>query len=256
MNCDQLLDITGWHCAPAGAKSVRAIAPFTLGRDGRHAAFYLAQPSDETFYLTDGGESAMHASQSGIEITKARLDLLNRTTGVQFAHFGNDLAITASGPIAEAEMALWDAVKLAMSLSFSGDKWMPKIDHIRFRALVQKALVSAVGEEKITTSYRIQGISGHTVEFPLALRSANDGIFLIEPIALVSSEKIDWGRVHQVYGKLADVKQADAVSRRLVVFEEGASAAEFGRAATLLAQTAEVTTLSELPDWSRRAVAA
>ncbi|QYD70357.1 DUF1828 domain-containing protein [Paraburkholderia edwinii] len=256
MNCDRLRAITGWHCIPAGTGAVRAVAPFTLGRDGRHATFYLAQPSEGTFYLTDGGESAMHAAQSGVDITKSRLDVLNKTAGVHFAHFGPDLAITASGPIDEAEVALWDAVKLAMSLSFSSEKWMPKLDHIRFRSLVEKTLAGSVGQGRIKTGYRVIGISGHAVEFPLALRSANDSIFLIEPIALLSGEKIDWGRVHQVYGKLADVKQADSVTNRVVVFEDGAGAAEFGRAATLLAQNAEITTLGGLPDWSQRVLAA
>jgi hypothetical protein len=122
MKCEQLFEIIGWQCTPAGARAVRAVAPFTLGQDGQHAAFYLAQPTDETFYLTDGGETAMHAAQSGIEITKPHLEVLNRTSGVHFAQFGADLAITATGSIDEAELALWDAVKLALSLSFSGTR--------------------------------------------------------------------------------------------------------------------------------------
>ncbi|WP_248322002.1 DUF1828 domain-containing protein [Caballeronia sp. Sq4a] len=256
MNCDQLLQVTSWECTPSGTRSVRAVSPFTLGNDGRHAAFYLASPTDDTFYLTDGGETAMHAAQSGIELTKARIEQLNRTPGVRFAHFGGNFAITAEGAADEAEMALWDAVKLAMSLSFSSEKWMPKIDHVRFRALVQSALVRVLGSERVSTSYRTKGISGHIVEFPLAVKSANDRLYLIEPIALAGGEKIDWGRVHQVYGKLADVKQADEVADRLVVFEEGASQAEFGRAATLLAQTAEVTAYRELTRWTERALAA
>lgn len=79
MNCDQLLQVTSWECTPSGTRSVRAVSPFTLGNDGRHAAFYLASPTDDTFYLTDGGETAMHAAQSGIELTKARIEQLNRT---------------------------------------------------------------------------------------------------------------------------------------------------------------------------------
>jgi hypothetical protein len=256
MNCQRLLEITGWNCTPAGASAVKAVAPFTLGHDGRHASFYLAQPSDSTFYLTDGGETAMHAAQSGIEITKSRLEALNATVGVRFARFEEDLAITARGPIDDAEFALWDAVKLAMSLSFASEKWMPKLDHIRFRALVERTLLTAVGKERVCTGYRVLGISGHSIEFPLALKSANESLFLIEPIALINGEKIDWSRVHQVYGKLADVKQADSVTKRLVVFEDGAQAADFGRAATLLAQNAEITTLTSLADWSVRAVAA
>jgi hypothetical protein len=150
-----------------------------------------------------------------------------------------------------AALALWDAVKLAMSLSFATGKWMPKIDHARFKALVRTVLVDAVGEERVSVSHRAMRMSGHAVEIPLTVKAANDRLFYIEPIALSAGSKIDWGRVHQVYGKFADVRQADEVADRLVVFEEGASEMEFGRAATLLAQTAQVTDYRDFNGWAR-----
>jgi hypothetical protein len=254
MICSDLLAMTEWQCSPAGVRTILAVAPVTLGWDGRHAAFYVAKPTDDTFLLTDASETAMHASQSGIDVTKARLDLLNDTAGVRFAKFDDALAITASGPIENAEAALWDAVKLALSLSFVGDKWMPKIDHVRFRSLVEKVLVASVGKDRVKTGYKTPGISGHVAEFPFAIKAASDRICLIEPISLLDGKRLDWGRIHQVYGKLADVKQADDQSKRLVVFETGASDTEFGRAATLLAQTAEITTYPLLGDWSQRAL--
>jgi hypothetical protein len=256
MNCDRLLEITGWKCEPSGHASVRAIAPFSLGSDGRHAAFYLAQPTEETFVLTDAGETAMHAAQCGVELSKPRLESLNGTAGVAFAKFSGDWSITADGPIEDAELALWDAVKLALSLSFSTPKWMPKLDHIRFRALVEKTLIAAAGRERVKGAYRVQGISGHWIEFPLSLQPHEDDVWLIEPIALSSGERVDWGRVHQAYGKLSDAKQAQESVHRLVVLEDGAPEVEFGRAATLLAQTAQVTTLRRLSTWATERLAA
>jgi hypothetical protein len=117
-------------------------------------------------------------------------------------------------------------------------------------------LVASVGKDRVKTAYKALGMSGHFAEFPFAIRAAGDKICLIEPISLLDGERVDWGRVHQVYGKLADVKQADDQSKRLVVFEAGASETEFGRAATLLAQTAEITTYPHLSDWSQRALTA
>jgi hypothetical protein len=114
----------------------------------------------------------------------------------------------------------------------------------------------ALGADRIGKGYKTQGIVGHTVEFPIAVESANDSLFLVEPIALVSGKKIDWGRVHQVYGKLADVKQADNRNKRVVVIQSGATEAKFGRVATLLAQTAEVTTFPQIGAWSQRALLA
>lgn len=196
----------------------------------------------------------MHAAQTGVELTKTRLDALNSTQGVRFAKFAADWSITAEGHIEDAEFALWDAVKLAMSLSFSSQKWMPKLDHIRFRAMVEKTLTVAAGRDRVRSAYRVQGISGHWIEFPLVLQPSPESIWLIEPIALLNGEKIDWGRVHQAYGKLSDVKQAESSSNRLVVFEDGAPDIEFGRAATLLAQTADITTLKKLQPWAIKAI--
>lgn len=250
MNCSQLLDITGWECTPSGDRSVRAISPLALGDDGRHAAFYLAQPDATTFYLTDAGESAMHASAFGAELTRARINTLNATHGVQFAKIETDCSITASGPIQDMQVALWDAVKLAMSLSFNTRKWSPKLDQMRFRALVEKILMELVGKDHLLKSARAQGMSGHMVEFPFAIKAENDTLYYIEPIALTNG-KIDWQHVYQVHGKLSDVKQADEKNHRLVIFEDGAPEIEFGRASTLLAQSASIKSLSQANQWLR-----
>ncbi len=252
MDCQQLLEITGWDCRPAGTRAVRAISPLTLGNDGQHAAFYLAQPDDQTFFITDAGETAMHAAAHGVEITSARINTLNATNGVAAAKFSQSGEITAIGPIGEIQTALWDAVKLALSLSFSSDKWAPKLDQVRFRALVERILIESAGPDRLLKNYRVQGISGHNAEFPFALKAANDQLFLIEPIALVY-EKIDWAHVYQVHGKLSDVKQANDEAQRIVIFQEGASDVEFGRAATLLAQSAAIKTLSQAQSWARAA---
>ena len=248
MNCTKLLDATGWECRSTGFRSVRATSPLTFGDDGHHAAFYVAQPDDSTFFLTDAGESAMHAAAFGSVLNRARINVLNATHGVQFAKIDSDWAITASGPIAELQIALWDAVKLAMSLSFSVRKWSPKLDQVRFRALVEKALIEVVGRDQILKSPRVQGMSGHMVEFPFAIRAGNDELYYIEPIAL-TNEKIDWQHIYQVHGKLSDVKQADEVNHRLVIFEDGAPQVEFGRASTLLAQSASIKSLSQMNRW-------
>lgn len=248
MSCTILNTITGWDCSPAGVRAIRAVSPLTLGNDGQRAAFYIAQPDEDSFYLTDAGESAMHAASFGIELSKARLDVLNSTPGVGLARIERDGSITARGPIADAQGALWDAVKLAMSLSFNSKKWAPRFDQIRFRALVERALIEKLGRKRVLTSVKTRGMSGHMVEFPFAVRSANNKFFYIEPIAL-SNNKVDWQHVYQVHGKLSDVKQADDENSRLVVFEEGATELEFGRASTLLAQSASIRSLSEIDDW-------
>ncbi len=252
MNCAQLSLLTGWDCYPAGENAVRAISPFTLGEDGEHAEFYLAQTSDDTFYITDAGETLMQAMAHGVQMSRARLDNLNNTYGIRFAKFHKDGSIVAEGRISDAQNGLWDSAKLAMSLSFNSAKWMPKLEQLRFRAMVEKLLFANIDKKRIIKPYKVQGMSGHVVEFPFAIKTRQDNLLFIEPIAL-SNEKVDWGHIYQIHGKLSDVKQADAVNERLVIFEDNAPQVDFGRAATLLSQTASILTFSDAQGWAKAA---
>ena len=121
----------------------------TLGLDGQHAAFFIARPDDASFYLTDACETAMHAASYGIDVAAKRIDILNETPGVSLAHFDKSGAIVASGPNEQLQEALWDAVKLAMALSFQCAKWMPRFSQLRFRAQVGRALAEAVGANRM-----------------------------------------------------------------------------------------------------------
>ena len=140
MNCEKLAAITGWHCSPAGVRSVRAVAPISLDDGGQLIAFYISQPSNTTFYLTDACETAMHAEQFGVVLNKSRIDSLNRTYGVSFAEFGSDFSIEASGPVASLQCALWDAVKLALALSYKTSSWRTKYAQAKFQAIVLREL--------------------------------------------------------------------------------------------------------------------
>ena len=46
----------------------------------------------------------MHASAFGAELTRARINTINATHGVQFAKIDMDCSITASGPIQELQV--------------------------------------------------------------------------------------------------------------------------------------------------------
>ena len=255
MNCAQFSQITGWECSPAGDRTIRATAPLTLGNDGQHASFYLASPDESSYFITDGGETAMHASSFGIELTKSRLNAINNSVGATLAKFNDDWSITSRGPISLASDALWDAAKLAMSLSFLSTKWKPKFNQIRFRSLVERVLVESLGRDKVQRSVKVQGMSGHTVEFPFAVYGKEEILYYVEPIALHENRKIDWGLVYQVHGKLSDVKQADQRNSRVVIFEDGAPDLDFGRAATLLAQAASIQQFHSTKVWADRLAA-
>ncbi|CAB3705437.1 hypothetical protein [Achromobacter piechaudii] len=244
------LEASGWTVLPAGEHAIRAVAPMTLGLDGQHAAFFIAHPDEATFYLTDACETSMHASSYGIEVGPKRIDMLNETPGVSLAHFDRDGAIVATGPNEQLQEALWDAVKLAMALSFQCAKWMPRFSQLRFRAQVGRALAEGVGVNRMVKGARAKGSSGHTADFAFAVRAAGStALTYIEPIALKAGKKMDWTQVYQTHGKMSDVKMANARHSRMVILEDGASAEEFKKAVTILEQSATVQTLAKTRDW-------
>jgi len=248
MDCQQLLNLTGWRCSPAGIRTVRAIAPLTIGGDGQHAAFYIASTSEESFFLTDACETAMHAERFGVVLNKSKFDMLNKTYGVKYARFDNDGSIVAEGDFETMQFALWDAVKLAMSLSFKTNAWQPKFEQSRFQTIVINEFSEQLGLDRIITSAKVQGISGHVIEFPLGVKRQNGTVCFVQPIALLNGG-IDWSGVYQAHGKLFDVKAVSEINNRLAIIEEGALLEDFGRAATLLTLAAPVKTLSGTRNW-------
>jgi len=244
------LQAAGWTVLPAGDHAVRAITPVAMGLDGQHAAFYVAKPDDQTFYLTDAGEAAMHAATYGIDITAKRLEQLNSAPGLSMARFDKTGAIIASGPAARLQEALWEATRLVSVLSFQCSQWMPKFNRLRFRAEVGRTLAEAVGD-RLVQGARARASSGHMADFAYAVRSASGStLTYIEPIALKTGKKMDWTQVYQTNGKMADVKMADAANGRLVILEDGASPEEFNKAVSILEQSATVRPLGKARSWA------
>jgi len=251
MNCATLESITQWRCQPSGRASIRATAPFTLGESGPHLAFYVAQPSSESFYITDACETAMYAEQMGIILRKNRLDSLNQTAGVRLATFGEDWSIEASGPIELLQRALWDCAKLALALSFKTKSWQPKFAQAKFQATVVKELEAQLGAERIIRQAKVQGASGHTIEFPAAIVIPKTGLqIFVQPVAM-ENDKVNWPNVYEFHGKLFDVKAASDAPNRIAVIERGASSVEFGRAASFLGNAAKVITIDGIAELKR-----
>lgn len=249
MNCEKLAAITGWFCSPAGVRSIRAVAPIPLGNGGQLIAFYISQPSDSTFYLTDASETAMHAEQVGVVLNKSRLDSLNRTFGVSMAEFGSDYSIEASGSLEKLQDALWDAVKLALALSYKTASWRPKFAQAKFQAIVLRELQAQLGMERVLAGVRVMGDSGHMIEFPVSVRQLNGQMIYVQPIALENG-KISWPAIYEAHGKLFDVKVASEIENRIAVLESGAPPVDAGRAAHFIAHAAQVYTLDNLKSWS------
>ncbi|MBV8046706.1 MAG: hypothetical protein JO171_06115 [Paludibacterium sp.] len=245
INCETIARITGWSCVSAGQSAVHAVSPFSLAEGGQHIAFYIGCPTPETFFLTDACETAIFAEQLGIVLSKARLDVLNRTPGVSFAKFEADWSIEATGPLQELQSALWDASKLALALSFRSEKWRPRFAEAKFRAIVLAELRAQLGLERVLEQVRVRGASGHEIEFPIGVRRNDGAMLFVQPVAL-DNGKLNWPSIYEAQGKLFDLKAASEIENRLTIIEEGAAPDEFNRAINFLSLSSRVRTLGQV----------
>lgn len=248
-----LIDInalTAWDCISCDINHARIASPFTLADDGEVLCFSILYPTANSFLLSDDFQVAMHASNFGISLDKRKIEIINETVGIEFAQMASDGEIIASGNISTLQESLFDAVKLAMSVSFKYDKWIPKFNAIRFKTLVGKALKKSIDERKILTEYSALGASGHMIKFPYAIKT-NDSNILIETIAASDNKSVNWDGVYRSHGRFSDVKQIDKTNKRLIIIEHSSNKAEFERASSFLADVASIRTLESTPDWAK-----
>lgn len=246
---EQLQALTAWKLIQVGENAARVSSPFVFGDDGTCIAFSLFF-TGTGFYLRDHADHAMLADAMGATLNKDKIRSLNETGGVHFAQFDDSGEIQAHGNMDDLQDALFDATKLALSLSFRYEKWLPKFNHARFRASVERTLLRLMPDH-IVQNHTVKGISGHDVRFPFAVKKTDGNLTYIETVAK-DGNKLDWAAVYQVHGKFSDVKLNDDPNHRLAFLENGAD--DFGAASTLLAGVTAIRTL-DAPDL-REALAA
>lgn len=233
-------------------------APVTLGADGHQASFYVMEDEPGHFYLTDAHATILHAMTHGARPTDARIRKIASTPGAHCARISKDGEITAEGSTAELRMALWDALRLAIAISNNEVNWIPKTRQERFASQVAKTLKAKLPLGSVISKPKLQGVSGHQIEFPLGVVLPNGGVRAVQPIGVSDNHQVDWGYIYQSYGKLIDLKKASApdYSNRIVVMEEGAPEDEFGRAVTVLSEAAKVLMFKESRSFAEHLMAA
>lgn len=259
MNCNLLAEATKWACAPAGRNAILAHAPITLGKDGQHISFYVMEDSPGHFYLTDAHSTIQHAMDHGAKPTVARLQKIANAPGALYAKLAQDGEVTAEADSTTLNFALWDALRLAMAISDNEIAWVPKTRQERFASQVAKTLRAKLPTGSVVTKPRLQGVSGHQIEFPLGiLLPGGTGIRAVQPVGVSDDHRVDWGHVYQSFGKLSDLKRAsaDGFQNRVVVMESGASNEEFGRATTVLADAARVLLYEDSSSFAKELMAA
>lgn len=239
--CESIAKATRWECISSGDNAVRVFAPFSFAIDGQCIGFYVCQRYDNKFFITDGGDTAMLISSHGADVTLQKLrGVLNRSEI-------STVKILESGEIAgvceakDLSFFLWDAALLAYRISIQSQSWLPKLNQVRFEQLVREVVTKKVGNNRIIVKPKTKGVSGHSIQFPFAVRSvSNDFYYYIEPVPANEHGILDWSVVHRTYGKLSDEKESDSINRRVVVLDDDVTDKEISKASTILANVATI----------------
>lgn len=111
--------VTAWdvELVADGENAFRLSSPFVFGNDGTLITFSLFF-TRTGFYLCDNADHAMLANALGVTLDKDKIRNLNETSGVHLAKFDEGGEIQAQGELGDLRDALFDAVKLALALSF------------------------------------------------------------------------------------------------------------------------------------------
>lgn len=253
MNCIEIAKATQWICTPNGNNSVRVTAPFTFANDGQHISFHVAFNKDGDFIITDTGDTAMLLSSIGADVTSRKLTGVANRFDSDFVKINKSGEIRAAGKKEDLKIALWDAAMLAYRVSIESQSWMPKLNQIQFKQFVETLIKKSVGEQRLVYNPKTIGVSGHTIEFPFAVRAAsNDFLFYIEPLPVNEYGDLDWNNVHRLYGKLSDEKGSESNNKRVVVIDDGISQKELGNAANILAQVASILQPKKVTNWQEK----
>lgn len=240
MNCAQLASATGWDCQAVGEHTLRVHSPATLSGDGEHISFYLLNEGSDRFFLTDGHATADNLTSRGVRLNPNRLKAMQKIPGNHLAELTSDWEIVASGDLRQLRPALWEATSLAVTLASKVEAWQPRSHQERFSTLIQKSMARVVGVEKIIAKFKIEGSSGHQLEFPFGI-ARDRFVQAVQPIGLDDEGRPDWGFVYQCFGKLSDLKERSdpQASNRLVILQ-AADSEDWKQAVSLLAGSAQV----------------
>jgi hypothetical protein len=186
MNCTNLLENLGYACAPRAGGALRLWSPFTFD-DGEHLAVFLEPGIDGQWLITDHADTLMHASAHGARITPQRLDRIRQKSAAVTISEGGVLSTIAT-PEALPN-AITAVLNTAIAISHAEAAWRPKTHEQRFLASVGKELEAVAGKH-LQRGVSVNGASGHQIEFPFAIDTAEARRQFIQPVAY-GDERMD-----------------------------------------------------------------
>lgn len=247
MNCVNVISQMGFTCREIGGDTLRIWSPFTYGDDGDVIALYV-EKMPQGYRVTDNCESLMHASAMGISLTTAKLEAVRgASTHPECLTDGGEIVAYVDDK--DVGVGVARVLNTSLAVSHFESRWKPRIKSDTFTKTVGNILEESFGS-RLLRNVTVTGASGHQLELPLALQTANNIVYL-QPISTNTENKIDWKSIYAGFGRMADLKQAGIPEdSRVIILEEAINQDEMKSAFTLLNDSANVVQFKTLMPWA------
>lgn len=236
MNCTLIGTQLGFNCRPVADGLFYLESPLSLPFDGNLIGAYIQEMGNGQVRISDNADTLFAAMTHGVKpnAEKGRkLADLVAASGLELSDRGE---IFKACPESQLGFYLARFMEAAEHVGFACNKMRPA-PASRFDQVIGSALKAAYAM-KLKTDFKITGASGHQLTLPFVIEAEKGPATLIQTIA-AKDGKVDWSLVYRAVGKMLDIKNAHADSKRRVILEPGDDD-ENRRAATALADAATV----------------
>ena len=247
MNCEAVIKSLGFSCRQLGRDTLRVWSPFHYVGDGERIGFYV-EKINSGFRVTDNCEAMMHATETGLSMTPARLNSVRKATGFAecFKEGGEIESYVTEADIGKGMASVLNA---ALAISHLRPQWTTRLRADSFVKDVEAVLDAALSD-RVLKKQAVKGASTHQIEFPFAVKDGLDLIY-VQPIAASEENGVDWRHVYEGWGRMTDLKNAGIENaQRLVVLQDAANDDETKNAVAILSGTSSVVLYSRLRHWA------
>jgi len=252
MNCAKLLDRMGYDCSPLGDAGWCVHTPFLYSGDGEMIRLFVRDLPGGRVRIYDGGDAVMHAEVHGSKISRPRMEKIRRMLRAPVTLDERE-EIGATCAVQDIPLIMPMVIDATLAVSHLETLWRPRKDRNQFIGEIEGALRPLAGE-KLKRNVRVTGMSGHQIEFPLAISNAGQDRY-IDAVSW-NGEQLDWGSAYRVFGKMMDVDWTGMEERsHMVIVEDVEDNSQSQQVITFLARCAPVFKFSKLNSWIEAIVA-
>ena len=240
MNCTQISKAFGLTCTHINKDLVYLESPMTLAFDGTLIGAYVQNMGLGRVRITDNADILFHAMTMGVTPNAskaAKLSSIATDCHVTLSEHGE---LHASCSEVDAPYYLARFIEAAGQISQACDHWRP-VPISKFEKIISKALRAGF-PKRVKRDFEMQGASGHQLRFQFALDVDGPRPQIIQTVSS-QDDKPHWLSVYNTLGKMVDLKNATPSTRRLVILQS-ANQKDIGKAASALAECADVLVFS------------